>query len=179
MGLQLRERIGPTRPRWFTTAFWVIVFVSVYWLTFTADWELWLLPASFGGTVLYCWWRVRRPQRWGRLWAHACGLIAVAALSAAGWALLTPFYVPTESVGSNRVECGSIISPIPGEELREVRGTSAELVARDRPIPQENLERVCARNAHYRTSNAVGAIVIGLLMSARSAGHFFRGRPHA
>lgn len=174
MDLQLHGWIAQVRPRWFTAAFWVILFVSIYWFVFKTDWEWWLVLAALGGGATYCWWRVRRPQRLGKLWAFACFLIGTAALIAAVWALLAPFAVATESVGSNRVECGSIVNPIAGDELRETDGTSGEVVVRERPIPQSEFVRVCTNRANYRTSNAVGATVIGLLFTVRATGHLVR-----
>ncbi|MDZ7912598.1 MAG: hypothetical protein U5O16_12315 [Rhodococcus sp. (in: high G+C Gram-positive bacteria)] len=171
MSLRLRERIDHVRPRWFTAAFWVILLVSTYWLVFSRDWEWWLLLAVFGGAASYCWWRVRQPQKLRALWALSCGLIAIAALLSAGWAVLAPFAVATESAGNNQVVCGSLVSPIPGDELRETDGISGELIVRERPIPQSQFERVCTNRANYRTSNAVGATVIGLLFAVRATGH--------
>ncbi|MDV8023821.1 hypothetical protein [Rhodococcus sp. IEGM 1330] len=174
MSMQLHGRLGQVHPKWFTTAFWVILVVSTYWLVFNSDWQWWLLLAAFGGAANYCWWRVRRPQKLRTLWALACGLIATAALLSAGWALLTPFSVSTESVGNNRVVCGSIVNRVQGDDLRETDGTSGELIVRERPIPQSEFVRVCANNADYRTSDVVGATVIGLLFTFRATGHLVR-----
>ena len=171
---QMHERIARVGPGWCTTAFWVILLASIYRFVFRTDWEWWLVLAVLGGGVTYCWWRVRRLQKWGKLWALSCGLIGVAALIAAVWALSTPFAVATESVGDDRVECGSVVSPIAGDDLRETDGVTGELVMRERPIPQSEFVRVCRNRMDYRTSNAVGAVVIGLLFSVRASGHIAR-----
>ncbi|OZD17819.1 hypothetical protein CH253_04380 [Rhodococcus sp. 06-156-3C] len=171
---QMHERIARVGPRWFTTAFWVILLASIYRFAFRTDWEWWLVLGVLGGGATYCWWRVRRPQKWGKLWALSCGLIGVAALIAAAWALFTPFAVATESVGNYRVECGSVVHPISDNELRETDGETGELVVREQPISQGRLERLCMNRVNYRTSNAVGAVVIGLLFSVRAAGHAVR-----
>ncbi|QII05545.1 hypothetical protein BH93_09315 [Rhodococcoides fascians A25f] len=174
MSMQLHGRFGQVHPKWFTTAFWVILVVSTYWLVFNSDWQWWFLLAAFGGAANYCWWRVRRPQKLRALWALACGLIATAALLSAGWALLTPFSVSNESVGNNRVVCGSIVNRVPGDDPRETDGTSGELIVRERPIPQREFVRVCANNSDYRTSDVVGATVTGLLFTFRATGHLVR-----
>ncbi|WP_143545756.1 hypothetical protein [Rhodococcus sp. 14-2470-1a] len=176
MSSQMHERIARVRPRWFTAAFWVILLASIHRFVFRTDWEWWLVLAVLGGGAAYCWWRVRRPQKWGTLWGLSCGLSGVAALIAAVWAVLTPFAVATESVGDDRVECGSVVSPIAGDDLRETDGVTGELVMRERPIPQSEFVRVCSNRMDYRTSNAVGAVVIGLLFSVRASGHFVRRR---
>ncbi|MCZ4518114.1 hypothetical protein O4220_06250 [Rhodococcus ruber] len=174
MDLQLHERIDRVHHQWFTAAFWVILVGSIYGSFVYPYWEWWLVLAALGGAASYCWWRARRPQKLGKLWGLTCGLIATATLLAGGRALLTPISVATDSVGNNRVVCGSIVNPIPGDELRETDGLSGEPVVRDQLIPQSEFERVCTNNMNYRTGDVVGADVIGLLFVLRATGHLVR-----
>ncbi|RRQ29697.1 hypothetical protein DK926_02195 [Rhodococcus sp. Eu-32] len=77
-------------------------------------------------------------------------------------------------MGDNRVECGSVINPIPADELRETDGTSGEPVVRERPIPQSEFVRVCTKGTNFRSSSGVGAAVIAALFAVRATGHLVR-----
>jgi hypothetical protein len=171
MNLRPHGLITQDRPRWFTTAFWMVVLASVYCYLLIKNWEWWLLFVALGAATNYCWWRVRQTQKLDTLWGVTCSLTVVALLTAAGWALVTPFSVATESVGDNRVVCGSLVNPADGAELIETDGTSGKPVVRDRPIPESEFKRVCANRATYRTGDVVGAGATALMFALRAAGH--------
>ena len=88
-----------------------------------------------------------------------------------GWALFATVSVPVDSVGPRRVVCGSVISPVPANELKVTIVGSDEPVVQSYPIPQSELERLCSDRLHYRGRDAAGLALIGLLVAVRAAGH--------
>lgn len=174
---RLAEQVGQVRPLWFTVPFWLIFCASVFSLVGISSWSWWILVAVLGGVVSYCWWLARRPSRFRLLFAVACGALAVGACAAAAHNVFAPFAIGTESVGDNEVRCGSVLNPIPAQDLREVDGQTGEAIMRQSAIPTSEFERVCSNNLHYRTSDAVGEIILGVLLASRGIGHIRSGKP--
>lgn len=175
VALRNRQR-ARSRTKWLTAAFWIITLLFAYALLVLFGWWAWLMYLGAGSAVSYLWWKRRRRGRYAILFGSSCAVLVVMALAMIGWALLATFSVPVDSVGPRRVVCGSVINPVPADELRVTIAGSDELAGQSRPIPQSELERVCSNRLHDRGSRAAGLALIGLIMTVRAAGHFRTSR---
>lgn len=171
--MALRNRQGTrSRTKWLTAAFWIITFLFAYALLGFFGW--WPLVAYFGAGLglVSLWWKRRHHSRYAIVFGSSCAVLVVMALTMIGWALFASVSVPVDSVGPRRVVCGSVISPVPADELKVTIAGSEELMVQSRPIPQRELERVCSDRLHARGSRAAGLALIGLFVAVRAAGHF-------
>ena len=160
-----------SRTKWLTAAFWIITFLFAYVLLGLLGWWQWLVYLVGGLALTYFWWKRRHRSRYAILFGSSCALLVVMALTMIGWALLATISVPVDSVGPRRVICGSVISPVPANELKVTIAGSDEPVVQSRPIPQSELERVCSDRLHFRGSRAAGLALIGLFVAVRAVGH--------
>lgn len=96
--------------------------------------------------------RTRRTRLLGSVLFYS---LAAVLLLAAAVLYLKPVDVPVDSVGDNYVSCGSAFSAVNAESLRTA-------LPRQRPIPAEDLRRVCDQ----RFESRVGLAVLGTVGSA-------------
>ena len=171
MALRNRQNTR-SRTKWLTAAFWIITFLFAYALLGLFDWWAWLAYIVAGLALTYYWWKRRHRSRYAILFGSGCAVLIVTALTMIGWALFVTVSVPVDSAGPRRVVCGSVISPVPANELKVTIAGSDEPVVQPRPIPQSALERTCSNRLHDRSSRAAELALIGLLVAARAAGHF-------
>lgn len=170
--MALRNRQGTkSRTKWLTAGFWILTFLFAYMLGHLGWWA-WLAYLGAGSTLTYFWWKRRHRSRYAILFGSTCALLGVMALAMIGWALVVSVSVPVDSVGPRSVVCGSVISPVPANELKVTIAGSDEPVVQSRPIPQSELERVCSNRLDFRGSRAVDLALIGLFVAMRAAGHF-------
>lgn len=171
--MTLRNRQGTrSRTEWLTASFWIITFLFAYVLLgLLLSWA-WLVYLGAGLALTYFWWNRRHRSRYEVLFGSSCALLVVMALAVIGWALFVTISVPVDSVGPRRVVCGSVISPVPANELKVTIAGSDEPVMQSRPIPQSELDRVCSNRLHDLGSRAAGLALIGLLVAVRATGHF-------
>jgi hypothetical protein len=177
--MALQERRGEgSRTGWLTTAFWIFTALFMFRLIGILSWWEWLVFIVAGVALTYFWWRARRRSRYSLLFGATCAFIAASALAISGAAVLDTTSAPIGSVGSRKVDCGSVVNPMSGSELT-VTTRSGEPVAQSQPIPQSSLERVCSSRLRYRMSGAVGLTLVGLLITVRATGHLLPRRSSA
>ena len=171
--MKLEERRSErAHPGLFSAAFWVTVTLAVYLVLLSPDWWVWLLLTVSGVAATYGW--LRRRRWMGTLslvFAAACALFALLSLFGGARFLFATASVPADSIGPRVVVCGSVVTPVPGDQLQVTDADSGDPVVQSRPIPQSELERVCTNELHYRTSAAAGLILVGLLLGVRSVSH--------
>ncbi|MGX6512544.1 hypothetical protein [Rhodococcus sp. SJ-2] len=170
MALRNRQRTK-SRTTWLTAAFWMITFLFAYMLGLL-DWWAWLVYLVAGSALTCFWWKRRQRSRYAILFGSICTVLAILALAMIGWALFTSFSVPVDSVGPRSVVCGSVISPVPANELTVTIAGSHEPVVQSDPVPQSELERVCSNRLDFRGRRAADLALIGLFVAVRAAGHF-------
>ncbi len=171
MTLRNRQRTRSRTP-WLTAIFWILTFGFAYAVLGLFGWWTSLVYLGAASTVTYSWWKRRQRRRYAIVFGSSCAVLVVMALAMIGWALGASVSVPVDSVGSRRVVCGSVITPVPADELKVTIVESEEPVVQSRPIPQSELERVCSDRLHARGSRAAGLALIGLFVAVRAAGHF-------
>lgn len=164
---------------WITAAFWAAVAWSGYLLIGASPWWHWVLSTAVGAALTVAWWRERRRSRYWHLFGFTCAVVAALALSGSATAIFASYSVPADSVGQTETVCGSVVNPVPADELRVTVVASGEPVVTSRPIPRSELERVCSDNRRYRIRDATGLALVGLLFAARSAGHVLPRRSRA
>lgn len=175
--MALQERRGTrSRTKWFTTAFWILTAVFVYRLIGIPFWWEWLTFIIGGVSLTYAWWRRRRRGRYAILSGVTCALVAGVTLSLGGATALAAVSVPVDSVGPRKIECGSVVNPVPGSELTVTTGGPGYPTVQPSPIPQSELERVCSDRLGYRAGDAAGLALLALLLGVRATGHFIPRR---
>lgn len=142
------------------------------------EWWAWLL-VILAGALGYRWWTRRRPGRFRVLSGLTCLAVAAAALFVSAAALVRPVSVPVDSVGPRRVECGSVLIPVPENELTVTSPGAPDPAAGYRPVPRSSRERVCADRLGYRRDRAVVLTLVGALIGARGVGHLRPRTPPA
>ena len=173
----LRNRQGArSRTTWPTTVFWILTFLFVYALLGLFGWWLWLAYLGAGSALTCLWWTQRRHSRYAIVFGSTCTASAVVALAMIGWALCATVSIPVDSVGPRTVVCGSVLSPVPADELTVTIGGVDEPGAQSRSIPQDGLERRCSNRLDDRSSRAAGLTLIALFVAVRAAGHFVSPR---
>lgn len=167
------ERHGGTKSHtnWLTTAFWILTALFIYRLIGILFWWEWLFFIVGGVSLTYVWWCRRQHSRYSTLFGATCALVAVVALYFGGATALAGVSVPVDSVGPRRVECGSVVNPVPGSELTVTTGGPDHPAVQPSPIPQSDLERVCLDRLRYRAGDAAGLTLVGLLLGIRATGH--------
>lgn len=170
--MALKSRQSPkSRTKWLTATFWLLTFLFAYMLGHF-DWWAWLVYLGAGSALTYFWWKRRHRSRYAVLFGSTCALLAVTTLAMIGWALFVSVSVPVDSVGPRRVVCGSVISPVPTDELKVTIAGSGDAVVQAHSIPQSELERVCSSRLDFRGSRAIDLALISLFGAVRAAGHF-------
>lgn len=129
-----------------------------------------------GVALSYFWWKRRRRSRSSVLFGVTCALCAALALVVAGGAVLDTVFVYVDSIGSRRVDCGSVLKPVAAHELKVTPGES---VAGSGRILQSSMERVCSNRLHSRGNGAAGVVLVGLLLAVRATGHFVAPRNYS
>ncbi len=157
-----------------TAAFWIVTAAFAYVLLGLLFPWAWLLYLGSGLGLTYLWWERRHRGRYSVLFGATCAFFALMAVAVSGAALLVTVSLPVDSVGPRRVDCGSVVYPVPADELKVTSGGSNEPVVHARPIPQSSLEQKCSTWLDGRGGRAAGLALIGLFVGARAAGHFVR-----
>lgn len=170
--MALQERRGGARSRteWFTAAFWILTALFVYTLVGIPFWWEWPAFTVAGVVLTYAWWHRRQRTRYSIAVGVICAFFAATALAVSGAAALITVSAPVESVGPRKVDCGSVVNPVPETDLT-VTTESGDPVVPSRPIPQSSLKRVCSDQLQSLMRGAVGLTLVGLLLGVRATGH--------
>jgi hypothetical protein len=155
-----------SRTKWLTASFWIVTTVFAYWLGFLGWWKE-LIYIAAAVALLYLWWKRRRRSRYPVVFGAICGFFAAMFLGASGTALLSPFSIPVDSVGPRRVECGSVVNPVPADELT----VTGDYATPSPPIAQSTLEQRCSNRRDFRGRRATDLALVGLALTARATGH--------
>ncbi|MBP1159831.1 hypothetical protein [Rhodococcus sp. PvR099] len=167
-----RERPGEESPtEWLTAAFWILTLMFMYRLIGILYWWEYLVFTIAGVALSYMWWTRRRRGQYWLLFGVTCGLFGAGAIFGSGASMFSDISVPADSVGQTEIVCGSVVNPVPGSELKVTDAATGETVVRSSPLPQSELERVCSDRLEYRTRDAAGVALVGLLVAVRAAGH--------
>ncbi|MDI9915352.1 hypothetical protein [Rhodococcus sp. IEGM 1379] len=165
-----RDNRSPTT--WLTVAFWILTFSFVYLMIGILDWWTALVFAIAGVTLTYFWWQKRLHSQASVLFGFTCACFAALALVTSGATVFMPISAAVDSVGPRRVVCGSVINPVPADELTVTTGGASEPMMQSWPeVPQTSLQRMCSNQLSYRGGRAAGLTLVGLLLAARATGH--------
>ncbi|QCQ91153.1 hypothetical protein [Rhodococcus sp. SGAir0479] len=151
-----------------TAAFWVLTFFFAYGLLLY--WWPALVYLAAGSVLTYCWWQRRRHGRFSIVFGSLCALSAVMTWAVSAWAFLIPISIPVDSLGHRRMNCGSVVSPVPAAELKVTAGGMSG--PGRHPIPQSWMAETCADELFFRGSRAAGVALIGVFLAVRAYGHF-------
>jgi len=154
-----------------TAAFWVLTLLFAYAFVGLLLWWSALGYLAAASVLTYLWWKRRRRSRFAIAFGAVCALWAGMAWALSGWALLVPTSIPVDSVGARWVDCGSVVSPVPADELTVTSDASDEEVTQSRPVPPSWMEEKCAETLVDRGSRAAGVALIGVFAAARVVGH--------
>ena len=174
----LARMIGQGRSWWYTTAFWLVFVVCLYLALLMADWWWLILVALNGVTINYCWWSVERVQHKFRVvFSAVLGGFTLLVLAVAGWLVLHTISVPLDSVGERRAVCGSMLNPLPADQLRATESRSGEPTLEADQVSTIRLQQICDRRIRYWAGDLPGVLIVALLLSSRAAGHLTVRRP--
>lgn len=168
----LARLIGRGRSWCYTTAFWVVFLVCLYLALRMAGWWWLVIVALIGVTLNYCWWSVGRGQRRFRIvFSAILGGSTLLVLAAAGWLVLHTISVPLDSVGDRRAVCGTMLSPLPADQLRATWSRSGEPILDADQVSTIKLQQSCDRRIRYEAGDVPGVLIVALLLGSRAVGH--------
>ncbi|MDI9896452.1 hypothetical protein QM797_17130 [Rhodococcus sp. IEGM 1381] len=111
-----------------------------------AGWCWLIIVALIGVTINYCWWSVGRGQlRFRLVFPAVLGGSTLLVSAAAGWLVLHTISVPLDSVGNRRAVCGTMLNPLPAEQLRATWSRSGEPILDADPASTIRLQQSCDR----------------------------------
>jgi hypothetical protein len=174
----LARMIGQGRPWWYTTGFWLVFLACLYLALLMADWWWLILVGLIGVTINYCWWSVERGQSSFRVvFSAVLGGSTLVVLAVAGWLVLHTISVPLGSVGDRRAVCGTMLNPLPADQLRATGSRSGEPTLEADQVSTIRLQQICDRRIRYWAGDLPGVLIVALLLGSRAAGHLMVRRP--
>jgi energy-coupling factor transporter transmembrane protein EcfT len=157
---------------------WLVFLVCLYLALLMADWWWLILVALIGVTINYCGWSVERVQhRFRVVFSAVLGGFTLVVLAVAGWLVLHTISVPLDSVGDRRAVCGTVLNPLPADQLRATESRSGEPTLEAEQVSTIRLQQICDRRIRYWAGDLPGVLIVALLLSSRAAVHLTVRRP--